>query len=79
MENEEIPVLRNTLHSSNENSYAWHTKESIHKDLKAFDYIRCRIIATHSLSGIHFITEKHFQKSKSLVGDYNNKNRFIAK
>lgn len=78
MTDEEVAILKNRLYN-NENSYAWHTENTIHEVFDAFDYIRCRIIATHSLSGMHFITEQYFQKNDCLYGDYNNKNKFIAK
>lgn len=74
----EVAILKNKLCDNNENSYAWHTKEPIHKILGAFDYIRCRVTATHSISGIHFVTEQHFKPSDWCKGDYNNKNKFIS-
>ena len=78
VENDEIAILRNKSCNRNENSYAWHTSKNIHDILTAFDYIRCRVIATHSMSGIHFVTEQHFKPSDWCKGDYNNKNKFIS-
>lgn len=74
----EVAILKNKLCDSNENSYAWQTKEPIHKILGAFDYIRCRVTATHSISGIHFVTEQYFKQSDWCKGDYNNKHKFIS-
>lgn len=74
----EVAILKNKLCDSNENSYAWHTEESIHEILGAFDYIRCRVTATHSISGIHFVTEQYFKQSDWCKGDYNNKHKFIS-
>lgn len=70
-----IPLLRNRLYAI-ENSHAWCTYKSIEEYLGAFDYIRCRVIATHSLSGIHFITEHLFTEAFCVEGDYDNNNNF---
>lgn len=78
VENDQIAILRNKSCNRNENSYAWHTSKNIHDFLTAFDYIRCRVIATHSMSGIHFVTEQYFKPSDWCKGDYNNKNKFIS-
>ncbi len=70
-----IPLLRNRLYAV-ENSHAWCTFKSMEEYLGAFDYIRCRVVATHSLSGIHFITEHRFTKAFCVEGDYDSNNHF---
>lgn len=70
-----IPLMRNRLYAI-ENSHAWCTFKSMEEYLGAFDYIRCRVVATHSLSGIHFITEHRFTKAFCVEGDYDSNNHF---
>ena len=74
--NDEIALLKNRF-VKNENTYAWHTKDDISDRLFCFDYLRCRISATHSISGIHFIKEKIFYSKDCKIGHYNNDNKFI--
>lgn len=77
------PVLRNKLYT-NECTCAWHislTPED--KQLGSFedfvnmaDYVRCRVIATHSLSGIRFLTEYKFSATECKRGIYDSNNNF---
>lgn len=79
-----IPLLRNKLYA-NECTHAWlMTVAEENKHLGSFEdfinaseYVRCRIIATHSLSGIRFVTEHNFSKEYCKRGIYDNNNKFI--
>lgn len=89
VEDAQVPVLRNRLYP-NECSHAWRTvnpKKSINNvnyinymnHIEVFEYIRCRVVATHSLSGIRFVTEHTFLPGQCIEGNYDNNNHFIRK
>lgn len=72
---------------SEESSRAFHVTlpddKKLYGDIKTFieisDDVRCRVIATHSLSGIRFVKEYHFDEKSCKYGNYDNTNQFIEK
>lgn len=78
IQDSEIPILRNICYET-ENAHVWHTERPMGQMVVATDYIRCRIIATHSLSGIHFIKEREFHIDDCRKGYYDKNNKFIQK
>lgn len=78
IQDSEIPILRNICYET-ENAHAWHTVKPMDQMVDTTDYIRCRIVATHSLSGIHFIKERKFRIDDCRKGYYDKNNKFIQK
>lgn len=77
--NDTIPLFKGKL-SVGDNCQAWHTQEPIPSEFMALeeDYIRCRIEATYSLTGMRFVKEHLYCYGDYRQGDYAGNNQFIS-